>query len=94
MYILISSLNEVDVIICSEVEWFPERGLPSNLKSINIYASDKVIAGWMGGGLQNLSFLGHLAISGNSKDVESLLEALLLPTSLTSLSISGFPNLK
>jgi hypothetical protein len=94
MHILLSSLNEVDVIICSEVEWFPEGGLPSNLKSINIYACDKVIAGWMEGGLQILSFLGHLTIGGNSKDVESLLEAWLLPTSLTSLSISGFPNLK
>jgi hypothetical protein len=94
MHILLSSLNEVDVIICSEVKWFPEGGLPSNLKSIYIYACDKVIAGWMGGGLQNLSFLGHLTIGGNSKDVESLLEARLLPTSLTSLSIPGFPNLK
>jgi hypothetical protein len=45
MHILLSSLNEVDVIICSEVKWFPEGGLPSNLKSIYIYACDKVIAG-------------------------------------------------
>jgi hypothetical protein len=48
----------------------------------------------MGWGLQNLPFLELLTIGGNSEDVESFLEAQLLPTSLTSLSISGFRNLK
>jgi hypothetical protein len=93
MHILISSLEKLDVIICLEVEWFPEGGLLSNLKSINIYACDKLVASQMGWGLQNLPFLELLTIGGNSEHVESFLEVQLLPTSLTSLSISGFPKI-
>jgi hypothetical protein len=89
-----SSLEKLDVIICLEVEWFPEGGLPLNLKSINIYACNKLVASQVGWGLQNLPFLEHLTIGGNSEDVEFFPKAQLLPTSLTSLSISGFPNLK
>jgi hypothetical protein len=62
MHILILSLEKLDVIICLEVEWFPEGGLPSNLKSINIYACDKLVASQMGWGLQNLPFLELLTI--------------------------------
>jgi hypothetical protein len=94
MHILISSLEKLDVIICPEVEWFPEGGLPLNLKSMNIYACDKLIASQMGWGLQNLPFLELLTFGGNSEDVESFPDAQLLPTSLASLSISGLPNLK
>jgi hypothetical protein len=43
-------------------------------------------------GLQDI-FL-KLTMQGNTEDVESFTAVQLLPTSLTSLSISGFPNLK
>jgi Leucine-rich repeat (LRR) protein len=94
MHLLLPSLEVLLVSECPKVESLPEGGLPSNLKSIEIDRCDKLIASRMGWGLQNLPFLSHFKIMGEYEDVESLEAAQLLPTSLTSLSISRFPNLK
>ncbi|XP_062174506.1 putative disease resistance RPP13-like protein 1 [Alnus glutinosa] len=94
MHILLLSLQHLRIKYCLEVESFPEGGLPSNLNSIDIMGCDKLIASWMGWGLQNLPILKHLSIGGKNEDLESFPEAQLLPTSLTSLSVEDFPNLK
>jgi hypothetical protein len=94
MHILLLSLETLIVWSCPEVESFPEGGLPSNLNSIEIIFCEKLIASRMGWGLQNLPFLKSFSIGGNNEDLESFPEAQLLPTSLTSLSIFYFPNLK
>jgi len=92
---ILKSLESLDVWNCPEVESFPEGGLPSNLNSINIIGCEKLIASRMGWGLQNLSILKRFSISGTvEKYFESFPEAQLLPTSLTSLFIWNFPNLK
>ncbi|XP_062175420.1 putative disease resistance RPP13-like protein 1 [Alnus glutinosa] len=93
MHILLSSLQNLDVIVCPEVESLPEGGLPSNMKSIIISECDKLVASRMGWDLQNLPFLTSLTIIG-IPGVESFPEAQLLPTNLTFLYISNFPNLK
>jgi Leucine-rich repeat (LRR) protein len=94
MHILLLSLEGLVIIGCPEVESFPERGLPSNLNLIGIQDCEKLIANRMGWGLQNLLILKHFSICGENEDLESFPEAQLLPTSLTSLSIIRFPNLK
>jgi hypothetical protein len=94
MHILLLSLESLEITGCPEVESFPEGGLPSNLNSITIVGCKKLIASRMGWGLQNLPFVNYFSISGNNEDLESFPEAQLLPTSLTSLSIGRFPNLK
>jgi hypothetical protein len=94
MHILLPSLYFLQIDDCPKVESFPEGGLPSNLKSIDIRNCEKLIASRMGWGLQNLPFLRSLVIDSNSEDVESFPEEPLLPTSLTSLHIQSFPNLK
>ncbi|XP_059463422.1 putative disease resistance protein At3g14460 [Corylus avellana] len=94
MQLLLPSLQELHISNCPEVESIPEGGLPSCLKSIHFNGCDKLIESRMGWGLQNLPFLRKLSIGGKSEDVVSFPEAQLLPTSLTSLSISYFPNLK
>jgi Leucine-rich repeat (LRR) protein len=91
---ILKSLESLHVWSCPEVESFPEGGLPSNLNSIRIIFCEKLIASRMGWGLQNLPILKYFIISGKNEDLESFPEAQLLPTSLTYLSISGFPNLK
>jgi len=93
MHVLLS-LKSLLLNKCPEVESFPEGGLPSNLNSISIYGCEKLIASRMGWGLQNLPILKYFIIRGKNEDLESFPEAQLLPTSLTYLSISGFPNLK
>jgi hypothetical protein len=94
MHILLPSLEYLCICNCPQVESFPEGGLPSNLKTIDIRNCEKLIASRMGWGLQNLPFLRSLIIDSNSEDVESFPEEPLLPTSLTSLHIQSFPNLK
>jgi hypothetical protein len=94
MHILLLSLESLYIRNCPEVESFPEGGLPSKLNSISINVCEKLIASRMGWGLQNLPILKLFSIDGRNEDLESFPEAQLLPTSLTSLSISRFPNLK
>jgi hypothetical protein len=93
MHILLLSLERLDIAYCPEVESFLEGGLPSKLNSIDIRGCEKLIASRMGWGFQNLPVLKHFSI-GKNKDLESFPVAQLLPTSLTYLSIFGFPNLK
>jgi hypothetical protein len=91
------SLPSLEVLLvsqCPENESLPDGGLPSNLKSIEIDGCEKLIVSRMGWGSQNLPIHSTMSIGGNHEDVESFPEAELLPPSVTTLSISYFPNLK
>jgi hypothetical protein len=68
--------------------------LPSNVVDINVYRCDKLFAGRLGWGLQKVPSVRYLKIGSEYEDVVFFPEPGLLPSSLTSLSISGFPNMK
>jgi hypothetical protein len=94
MHTLLPSLMSFVISNCPRVESFPEGGFPSNLRSIDVRNCDKLFAGRMGWGLQQLPSLRDLYVGGKSEDVESFPEPGLLPSCLTSLYISEFPNMK
>ncbi|XP_061981095.1 putative disease resistance RPP13-like protein 1 [Populus nigra] len=71
----------------------PEGCLPSKLQSLVIWDCIKLIAGRMQWGLQTLSSLTEFTI-GSDKNVESFPEEMLLPSSLTSLTIYSLEHLK
>ncbi|KAG7947486.1 hypothetical protein I3843_14G097500 [Carya illinoinensis] len=80
MHTLLSSLTVLVISNCQEIETFPEGGLPSNLEKLVIKECEKLAANRMGW-------------AANQKML-SFPEASLLPASLTSLRIFGFPNLR
>ncbi|XP_059440504.1 putative disease resistance protein At3g14460 [Corylus avellana] len=94
MHTLLPSLTRFYIHTCPRVESFPEGGFPSNLKTFGVINCDKLFAGRMGWGLQELPSLRDLSIGGKSEDVESFPEPELLPSFLTSLSMFLFPNMK
>ncbi|XVF83139.1 hypothetical protein PTKIN_Ptkin16aG0109600 [Pterospermum kingtungense] len=97
---LFPSLEELMIQRCPEIESFPKEGLPSKLKSIYIWSSDKLIGGMMRRNrsrewsLQTLPSLAEFTISGAEIEIECFPDEHLLPSSLTSLSIFHLPNLK
>ncbi|XP_007034356.2 PREDICTED: putative disease resistance RPP13-like protein 1 [Theobroma cacao] len=93
MHSLLPSLEGLCIYNCPEIKSFPEGGLPSKLKFLRIDACDELIARRMEWGLQRLPSLMSFNISTNA-DIESFPDETLLPSSLTSLSISILPNVK
>ncbi|XVF83138.1 hypothetical protein PTKIN_Ptkin16aG0109500 [Pterospermum kingtungense] len=97
---LFPSLEKLGIQNCPEIESFPKEGLPSKLKSIEIWSSDKLIGGMMRRNrewiLQTLPSLTHFEIncSGTEIEIECFPDEHLLPSSLTSLTIWNLPNLK
>ncbi|XVF83320.1 hypothetical protein PTKIN_Ptkin16aG0477500 [Pterospermum kingtungense] len=93
---LFPSLEKLDVSDCPEIESFPKEGLPSKLKIIEIWSSDKLIGGMMRKEwtLQTLPLLAHFTISDSKVEIECFPDEHLLPSSLTSLRIFRLPNLK
>ncbi|WVZ15930.1 hypothetical protein V8G54_013496 [Vigna mungo] len=90
MQILLPSLTELEIIDCPKVEKFPEGGLPSNVKKVSL-SSLKLIAS-LRDTLDANTCLKSLTIE--KLEVESFPGEVLLPRSLTSLSILFCPNLK
>ena len=72
---------------------FHKDGLTSNLRELEIFNCDQLTpqVDW---GLQRLASLTRLMILGGCQNLESFPEEHLLPSTLTTLQISGFPNLK
>ena len=66
--------------------------MPTNLSELHIRNCNKLLANRMEWGLQTLPFLRTLQIAGYEK--ERFPEERFLPSTLTSLEIRGFPNLK
>uniref|UniRef100_A0A2N9HCY9 Disease resistance RPP13-like protein 1 n=1 Tax=Fagus sylvatica TaxID=28930 RepID=A0A2N9HCY9_FAGSY len=93
MHTLLLSLEYLRIGNCPQVESFPEGGLPSNLIEFFI-DSEKLFGTRMEWGLQRLHSLKWLGIGGAWLDVESFPEEDLFPTSLSTLVIRGFPNLR
>ncbi|XP_022764381.1 putative disease resistance protein At3g14460 [Durio zibethinus] len=90
----IVSMRELLIFDCPSVISFPEEGFPPNLTSLTILQPNicKSVIEW---GLHKLTSLKHLSINGASLDVVSFpCEEMLLPRTLTSLTIFGFPNLE
>ncbi|XP_059446574.1 putative disease resistance protein At3g14460 [Corylus avellana] len=94
MHIFFSSLEELYIEYCPEVESFPEGRLPSNLNIIYISNCEKLFARRMRWDLRNLPSVKIFEVIGKSEDVESFPDEGLLPTTLTRLHIEGFENLK
>ncbi|TQE00995.1 hypothetical protein C1H46_013535 [Malus baccata] len=88
------SLEVLNIWDCPELE----GGLPSKLRSLGIGSCKKLMANRMRWGLQTLTSLEslHVGFSGCEEEEigESFPEEGLLPTTLTSLGISGHRNLK
>ncbi|XP_040998217.1 putative disease resistance protein At3g14460 [Juglans microcarpa x Juglans regia] len=71
---------------------FPEEGFPTNLKLLSI-SHPKMIDALLERGLNKLTSLDNLEISG-CPHLVSFPGQMKLPKSLTSLTISDFPNLR
>ncbi|XP_068501331.1 putative disease resistance protein At3g14460 [Phaseolus vulgaris] len=87
MEIRFSSLTALYITKCPEVELFPDRGFPLNIKEMSLSCL-KLIASLR----ESLKCLESLCI-GNL-DVEFFPDEVLLPPSITSLRINHCPNLK
>ncbi|GAY66499.1 hypothetical protein CUMW_249240 [Citrus unshiu] len=99
----LTSLQELTIGRGVELPSLEEDGLPTNLHSLTIDGNMEIwksVIEW-GRGFHRFSSLRHLAIKGCDDDMVSfppedirLGTALPLPASLTSLTISRFPNLE
>ncbi|XP_022717248.1 putative disease resistance RPP13-like protein 1 isoform X2 [Durio zibethinus] len=93
-----TSLQELKVWECSADIFFPEEGFPSNLRSLEISKAPKIYCSLVEWGLHRLTSLRKLLISGEGcSDVVSFPEektGMMLPPSLTSISIGYFENLQ
>ena len=92
MHTLLPSLLYLKLWECSELESFPEGGLPSNLQILAIYWCHKLFLRRMDWGLQSLHSLREIEIRYDDREVGSFPEEALLPPSLILLGIS-FPHL-
>ncbi|TYG70631.1 hypothetical protein ES288_D05G328800v1 [Gossypium darwinii] len=93
---LFPSLEHLSIRYCPEIESFPEEGLSSKLKTIEIGRTDKLISSMMrrARGLRTLPSLRGFELSGAELEMESFPDEHMLPSSITSLTISDLPNLK
>ncbi|PPS15836.1 hypothetical protein GOBAR_AA04732 [Gossypium barbadense] len=91
------SLEYLTIVGCPEIERVSKEGLPSKLKEIRIFESDKLIESlirkreWS---LHTLPSLTSLYIRDSEVEMECFPDEHLLPSSLTSLNISSLRNLK
>ncbi|KAK9205499.1 hypothetical protein WN943_015766 [Citrus x changshan-huyou] len=91
----LSYLQILRIRECPSIVSFPEAGFPTNLTSLVItdIKMYKAIIQW---GLHRLTSLLRLYINegDNAESFPDERLGIILPTSLTALRISGFPNLK
>ncbi|KAL5549135.1 hypothetical protein UlMin_004366 [Ulmus minor] len=88
------SLESISVDSCPKLESLLEMGLASNLKDLRIAYCEKLWQNHMNWDLQRFSSLQSLQLQGIVDVVDLFPEEGLLPTTLTSLTIYGFKNLK
>ncbi|KAA8539340.1 hypothetical protein F0562_026032 [Nyssa sinensis] len=93
MHFQLPSLQYLSIDECPELESFPEGGLPSNLLRLSIKNCKKLMNRRMEWGLERLPNLKSFSIGAEIVQ-ESFPEDMLLPSSLTSLSITSLSNLK
>ncbi|GAV81620.1 NB-ARC domain-containing protein/LRR_8 domain-containing protein [Cephalotus follicularis] len=93
----LTSLEELWIIDCPGIISFPEQGFPTHLTSLTVWEVNMVkpLLDW---GLTRLNSLKKLDVRGDCcPDIVSFQQGekgMVLPTSLTLLSIKGFSNLK
>ncbi|XP_021638638.2 putative disease resistance protein At3g14460 [Hevea brasiliensis] len=89
-----SSLSSLSIRYCPQLEPFPKGCLPEKLESLDVgHDCNKLIAGHMQWDLQTLPSLVKIAIE-SCDDVVAFPGEMLLPSTLISLEINGFQNLK
>ena len=90
----LKSLEKLCIIHCPRVKSFPEGDLPPNLTSLEVRWCENLktpISEW---GLQSLTSLSELTIHSMFRDMVSFPDdKCLLPSSLTTLTISGMRSL-
>ena len=94
LHVDLTSLREIAIFHCPNLESFPEQGLPTpSLQALYITNCNtlKPSKEW---GLHKMVALTCFEIKGGCSDVGSFPEEGFLPTTLTSLRISRLPNLK
>jgi hypothetical protein len=90
----LTSLQELAIRKCPSIHvFFSEVGFPTNLTSLSIDDMVSINEAFFAWGLYKLTSLKKLIICGGSLYLESFPE-MILPASLTSLTIGYFPNLK
>ena len=89
----LSSLESLSLGDCPKL-LFHRDGLPSHLRQLQISSCDQLTSNQVDWGLQRLASLTKFTINGGCQDLESFPNQSLLPSSLTSLTIAYFPNLK
>ncbi|XWS10933.1 hypothetical protein CRYUN_Cryun38cG0041000 [Craigia yunnanensis] len=91
-----TSLRDLMVCNCSVDISFPEEGFPTNITSLRISKAPKIYRSLVEWGLDRLTSLQRLVINdeGCSDVVSFPEEEMMLPTSLTYISIENFKNLK
>ncbi|TYI29575.1 hypothetical protein ES332_A05G326000v1 [Gossypium tomentosum] len=97
MHSVFPSLKVLNIIDCPKIERVPKEGLPSKLKQITIFVTDKLIESlirkreWS---LHTLPSFTYFSLSYSGVEMECFPDEHLLPSSLTSLRINDLPNLK
>ncbi|KAL5737259.1 hypothetical protein ACOSP7_030020 [Xanthoceras sorbifolium] len=91
----LNSLKELVIWGCPSIRSFPEHGFPTNLTTLSI-SDPNIYKSLLHWGFHQLSSLKSLEIRG-CPDAESFPQeemGMMLPTTLTRLTINGFPKLK
>ncbi|KAL5129503.1 putative disease resistance RPP13-like protein 1 [Glycine soja] len=88
---LLPKLEDLGIFNCPEIESFPKRGMPPNLRTVWIENCEKLLSGlaW-----PSMGMLTDLYLWGRCDGIKSFPKEGLLPPSLTSLYLSGFSNLE
>ncbi|KAH1068484.1 hypothetical protein GYH30_006162 [Glycine max] len=91
MSTLLPKLEDLTISNCPEIESFPKRGMPPNLRRVEIVNCEKLLSGlaW-----PSMGMLTDLSVWGRCDGIKSFPKEGLLPPSLTSLYLSGFLNLE
>lgn len=75
---------------CSEIESFPEGGLPSKVEQLEI-GECKLVARWREWGIQALSCLGQFYyFTDDASELESFADDRLLPSILNFFKSIGY----
>ncbi|GAV75407.1 LOW QUALITY PROTEIN: NB-ARC domain-containing protein/LRR_4 domain-containing protein/LRR_7 domain-containing protein, partial [Cephalotus follicularis] len=94
----LTSLEELWISDCPGIISFPEQGFPTNLTSLKVWGVVNMVKPLLDWGLHRLNSLKELSVSGDCcPDIVSFEQGekgMVLPTSLTILTIQGFSNLK
>ncbi|GAV89259.1 LOW QUALITY PROTEIN: NB-ARC domain-containing protein, partial [Cephalotus follicularis] len=94
----LTSLESLWISQCPGIISFPEQGFPTNLTSLIVWGEVNMVKPLLDWGLTRLNSLKELTVRGDCcPDIVSFQQGekgMVLPTSLTSLSIEGFSNLK